>query len=185
MISEVVNALLLTYLATEYMSQEHGPLHHRRRHGILVMAVGIVNVLDRVSGAAAWAQTYMYAFWHAPKILFAIFAYVLALYVDCRQRIPPLSVRVFVEQVGISFLYILPVYPCLAVLVSFGFLMVLTIWDALHLPEEWLNWPIYYGTLYGPFSLVYGHVKQELLLQHSNTLPSWSSSGRVVGKSGT
>ena len=37
---------------------------------------------------------------------------------------------------------------------------VVNAWEALGLPTEVLNWPIYYGTLYGPFSCVYFRVKK-------------------------
>ena len=67
-------------------------------------------------------------------------------------------------QVGWAFLKILPAYPFLAVLISFVFLFVIDLWEhVFHLPLEWLNNPIYYGTLYGPFAYTYVHVKREVL----------------------
>jgi hypothetical protein len=61
----------------------------------------------------------------------------------------------------------------LAVLISFIFMFVISIWDFLKLPEEWLQWPIYYGTLYGPFVYVYCTVKRQVLCMDGYSLPSW------------
>lgn len=79
---------------------------------------------------------------------------------------------VFLPKVGWAFLKVLPAYPFLAVLISFGFLFVINIWEFLQLPEEWLNMPIYYGTLYGPFAYTYVHVKQQVVCYESNALPT-------------
>ena len=98
-------------------------------------------------------------FLHLPKILFAAVSYVVALYVDCRRVSPKLTLGEFLPAVAWAFLRVIPVYPFLAVLISFVFLFVIAIVEGLGLPEDWLNWPIYYGTLYGPFSYVYWRVK--------------------------
>ncbi|KAG7374737.1 hypothetical protein IV203_013832 [Nitzschia inconspicua] len=86
------------------------------------------------------------------------------------QRMPFCSA--FLPKVGWAFFKVLPAYPFLAVLISFGFLFVINIWEFLHLPEEWLNMPIYYGTLYGPFAYTYVHVKQQVACYESLTLPT-------------
>ena len=70
----------------------------------------------------------------------------------------------FLPKVGWAFVKILPAYPLLAVLISFVFLFVINLWEALHLPNEWLNAPIYYGTLYGPFAWVYVYVKHQIVV---------------------
>lgn len=115
------------------------------------------------------------------KLFLAAASYVLALYADIHRdrsvgqrekhsssqptkpkRMPFRSV--FLPKVGWAFLKILPAYPFLAVLISFVFLFVIDLWEkVLHLPLEWLNNPIYYGTLYGPFAYTYVHVKREVL----------------------
>jgi hypothetical protein len=189
MLSEVVNALLFTFLATEYglLSQESPPprnksiwtfLLHRRNLLLIVVAV-LVNLFDRITGALDFTRSLFKSLLHVPTILIAAVAYLVALYYDCR-RITRVSFQTFIKQVAWAFLYVLPVYPFLAVLFSFGFLAVIVVWDFLHLPEELLNWPIYYGTLYGPFSFVYWRVKQQVVAEKTS-LPSFAS-GRALGR---
>jgi len=118
------------------------------------------------------------------KICSAATSYVVALYVDVhrqrnnkrkhtannkrnRKKIIPFK-SVFLPKVGWTFMKILPAYPFLAVLISFLFLFVVDLWEYIfHLPLEWLNKPIYYGTLYGPFAAVYVYVKKEMLVTFS------------------
>jgi hypothetical protein len=78
---------------------------------------------------------------------------------------------VFLPYVGRAFVRILPAYPFMAVMISFGFMFIINIWEFFHLPLEWLNSPIYYGTLYGPFGWIYIHVKKHVQ-QKAMTLPS-------------
>ena len=74
-----------------------------------------------------------------------------------------LTMKAFISNVGISFLKVIPAYPFLAVIIIFVFLFVISFFESLHLPTQWLNWPIYYGTQYGPFVWVYMSVKQWVL----------------------
>ena len=46
-------------------------------------------------------------------------------------------------------------------------MFVVRAWEILNLPEEWLNAPIYYGVMYGPFAWVYVAVKKDLSYQTS------------------
>ena len=180
MISEAVNALFLTYLFTEYLIASNVDIRRsnwqqrllQRQNIYALFVVVILNVLDRMTGAAAIVNELLQGFLHLPKILFAAGVYIVALYIDCRRVAHHLDfVRDFWPKVAIAFLYVLPVYPFLAVLISFVFLFVINLWEFLKLPEEWLNMPIYYGTLYGPFSVVYFKVKQRVV-EEMNTLPT-------------
>ena len=83
-----------------------------------------------------------------------------------------LPCHAFLPRVGRSFVRVLPAYPFLAVLISFVFMFVISIWEFFNLPERWLQWPIYYGTLYGPFVYVYCTVKRQILCTDGYTLPS-------------
>jgi len=130
--------------------------------------VVVVNLLDRVSGMKESANELMQQFFHLPKIIFAASAYISCLYYDIHRRAPLLNVLSFLGKVGWAFLRVLPAYPFLAVMISFVFLFVINIWEALGLPLEWLNAPIYYGTLYGPFAWVYVKVKQQVLDEYSS-----------------
>lgn len=123
--------------------------------------------------------TYAYIWSPILKVGIAATSYVVTLYIDVhRQRLRPSTTTptgkgrearratterrrrkripfrsVYLPQVGWAFLRILPAYPFLAVLISFLFLFVIDIWDyVFHLPVEYWNKPIYYGTLYGPFA---------------------------------
>jgi hypothetical protein len=191
MISEVVNALFITYFATEYLVADTKPRKRRpaAQAGsddepndrdwslyIKILVVALINVTERYY---ITISTALYAaadrFFHLPKILFVVVAYVGTLYVDCRRSLPTLAVPQFLRKVLVAFGRILPLYPLLAVAVSFIFLPIVSAFEALHLPLEYLNMPIYYGTLYGPFSYVYYLVKQRIVQDSLYTLPSSQS----------
>lgn len=180
MFAEVANALLLTYLTTEYLiNQGDNTLQRVTRPWNLLGLLTIVftiNVVERVTGLAG---TLFQIFLHLPlRVLFVALVYTGVLYLDC-QRIArhQLSTNGFFWKLGTAFLYILPVYPFLAVLISFGFLVLIRIFEVLSLPEDLLNWPIYYGTLYGPFSLVFLRVKRQVVEEQS-ALPAYQSRNR-------
>lgn len=185
MISEVVNSLFLTYLASEYIiaesRQNNTALGRRNQNDSIfgsivdfartrsfyiassLSVVLLVNLLDHYSGLKLVINDLSQGFFQLPKVVFAAAAYVICLYYDIRRRAPLLKITTFLAKVGWAFLKVLPAYPFLAVVISFVFLFVINLWEALGLPLEWLNAPIYYGTLYGPFAWVYVHVKQQVL----------------------
>jgi hypothetical protein len=171
-LAEIANALLVTFIATEYQfrSEDRYNLFLSRATRIALLLVAAINVIERVSGVSVFLQELLYDMYHIPKILLAAGAYVAALYVDCRRSLSSLTLRAFVAKVALAFMKVAPWYPFLAVLISFGFLFVISIWEALHLPLGYLNMPIYYGTLYGPFSMVYFNVKKKII-EEKNSLP--------------
>lgn len=179
MISEVVNALFITYVGTEYLLENNGISSNNRvaklvrSHGfaIVVGSVVCINVIDRVTGAADVINNVLQGFMHLPKVAFAALAYNVALYYDCKRAQPVLTVKTFLPIVGKAFVRVLPAYPFLAIVVSFVFMIVINIFERLHLNLDILNWPIYYGTLYGPFSFVYYKVKERVVDESFNTLP--------------
>jgi hypothetical protein len=186
MISEVLNSLWMTYVASEYLIFE-SVLSNRRGSGIVAFlrargtALGIfstfvlfINILDhhhlvRLPGAAS-ARKLFKEFRSVAKIGFAVSAYLLGLYCDVHRLAPLLTVRQFAGKISWALLRHAPAYPLLAVLISFGFLFVITIWDMVGLPDEWLNAPIYYGTLYGPLAVLYVTVKRQVVYE-STSLP--------------
>lgn len=119
-----------------------------------------------------WVHEKVETLFRIPRIFVAILTFLVALYWDCRQKYKhnckhsellspaPWSNRYFFRQLLQSFCRLLPVYPFLAVIISFGFLFIITAFEKLHLPEEILNMPIYYGTLYGPLMMMYWDVKK-------------------------
>ena len=182
MLSEVVNALLVTYVATEIQladpgtSRVHDVLQSKLTQALTIAAV-LVNLSVRlhihVSGSAllSAANSAVSFASHAPKVVFAAVAYVVALYFDCKRSKKDLAAGDFLKRVGIQFCRVAPVYPFLAVMISFVFLFIISAFEALHLPLEILNMPIYYGTLYGPFSWIYYMVKKRIVAS-SSSLPS-------------
>jgi hypothetical protein len=208
MISELLNSLFLTYLASEYLvvQDDAGPSPSRRRLSLLTTSlqqkltailagtVLVVNIVDRMVGVTKWIHvgiSFLNIFSWPFKILLAASFYVGGLYLDinrkslfARRRSPnsdssddDFSKRmpfwsIFLPKVGWAFCKVLPAYPFLAVTISICFMFVINLWDFLHLPEEWLNAPIYYGTLYGPFAYTYMHVKQQVLCHDAYAMPS-------------
>lgn len=221
MISEVANALFLTYLATEYTvasqdaaaskrfleyqheddDDDHGNSRKARyrRWGVVTGMVLLINVSDRVLGFTVVANVAMrethhlvYALLHIPRVVVAAVAYLTALFWDCRRTVARQRrtgnqhkhhvmtfAKDFLPRVLTAFLTVLPLYPLAAIIISFGFLILITIFEALHLPESLLNWPIYYGTLYGPFSYIYHVVKLSVVKESQLGLPRNSSFGEI------
>ena len=149
----------------------------------MIGLVAFINLLAHfhVSGAAitAWINSKVERLFHIPRIFIAIASFLIAMYFDCRRMMKcknPIrdtdsvpnknmqqwSNKMFFRQVLKSFCILLPVYPFLAVVISFGFLFIVSIFEKLDLPLEVLNMPIYYGTLYGPLSYLYWDVKKKM-----------------------
>lgn len=188
MISEVVNALFLTYVASEYLTAEDLPSrqHRNQQHRLpslssiqnaqstiaLALIVILINIIDHVTGTWEIVDDVFQRFLHLPRILFAGSAYILGLYLDIRYHcnIHNMTIQAFSAKVGWAFLRVLPAYPFLAVVISFVFLFVINIWEAFGLPDSALNAPIYYGTLYGPFAWVYVYVKRQFCAE-ATSLP--------------
>jgi hypothetical protein len=174
--AEIANALFLTYVATEYHFVSEGSRSFQqavqsRANRVALALVVCINLFDRLTGAATLVNELMRDLFHFPKILLAAILYVATLYADCLRIQRTLTALNYFKRVGIAFLKVAPWYPFLAVVISFGFLFVISIWEALRLPLEWLNMPIYYGTLYGPFSMVYFNVKRKIM-EEKEFLPS-------------
>mmetsp|Transcript_8420 Transcript_8420/g.13165 ORF Transcript_8420/g.13165 Transcript_8420/m.13165 type:complete len:218 (-) Transcript_8420:67-720(-) len=180
-ISEISNALLITYIATEYIvsSQSSNEFSFKRficskANQIFLLGTFLINSLDTFIGAASLLKHFFEQLMHTPKVLMAALMYIIVLYADCIRHSPNLTRTRFLKKVAQQFLRIMPVYPFLAVLISFGFMLIVTVFENLRLPFDWLNWPIYYGTLYGPFSIVYLKVKKEICYEEWLFLPTVS-----------
>ena len=196
-LSEISNALLVTYAATEYHvkfeKSRAGNLSIQQflrsfvlRNRLLLLGLVVLNVLERVTGAASVLKDTFEQMLHAPKIILAALLYITSLYYDCLQYIPDLPLMTkFLPKVGVSFCRILPLYPFLAVLIAFFFGFLIEVFEGLHLPLRYLNWPIYYGTLYGPFSAVYFQVKQSLVEDERYTIPTTAAAGAAAPRSST
>ena len=206
MISEVVNSVFVTYLATEYSAaptQRQGrgfygsdeeddrkkkSRSQQRRILLVSCVVTAINLVDRLTGVGLLARVLVDKFLHLPKVLFAVLLYVAALYCDCRTTVQRSLnhqqfdfKQDFLPRVTKAFCRILPIYPIGAILISFGFLFVINLFEMLHLSTDILNWPIYYGTLYGPFSYIYFTVKRAVVLEHQNMIPITTNPPRRLG----
>jgi len=144
---------------------------------ILTLLVASINLFvhfhDRGVALSNWIKTHLGSF-HIPRIVAAIFTFLGALWFDCRRIVNNTSVKkianenkasaswsntYFLWQLAKSFCKLLPVYPFVAVIISFMFLFIITAFEKLHLQTAILNGPIYYVTLYGPLMLTYWDVK--------------------------
>ena len=197
MLLEAINSVCLTFLATEYLlshddasiisyakSTLKSPQSRPQRYIFAIVASITINLFvhfhDVGAAIAQWTHDKVETLFRIPRILVAISSFLIALYWDCRHKYArnakqqanpaPWSNLYFGLQVAQSFCKLLPVYPFLAVVISFGFLFVITAFEKLHLPLQVLNGPIYYGTLYGPLMMLYWDVKKQLH-DRGNVLP--------------
>ena len=190
-VAEVFNALLLTYLATEYSLTASSSSSTNvfsiknflsaRHNQVVLLVVLSINLIDGYlaeSTAATFVKLMLERLLHAPKIILAAVLYMVVLYVDCLRHghghghgHGQLTVRRFLGCVSLHFIKILPLYPLLVILISCGFMFFISALEHLNVPLEWLNWPLYYGTLYGPFSLVYFQVKAKIVEEGRYSIP--------------
>eukprot|EP00656_Telonema_subtile_P021410 TRINITY_DN22449_c0_g1_i1.p1 TRINITY_DN22449_c0_g1~~TRINITY_DN22449_c0_g1_i1.p1 ORF type:complete len:247 (-),score=65.45 TRINITY_DN22449_c0_g1_i1:201-941(-) len=105
------------------------------------------------------------------KVLTLLVVFGAACLVDVRRRIPEMSVQQFLSNAQAAVLLVLPVCPCLSVMMSVGFLVIITVLEKLRIDPHFLNSTIYYGTMYGPFYFVYVETKYACIRQ-GNLLPS-------------
>lgn len=82
---------------------------------------------------------------------------------DMRRRRPDMPAGEFLSYFLLAAGQSAAVLPLAVVAIAAGFLLLVTLLEAVHLPVTWLNWPIYYGALYGPFATVYYFAKQRAL----------------------
>jgi len=169
---------IIRNLTAAFISQHSRPLQYAF---VVVLCINLF-VHFHASGVALaeWIHVKVGSSFHIPRIFVALFSFLLALYWDCRHKYKynsrhqsspaPWSNGYFFRQLLQSFCRLLPIYPFLAVVISFGFLFVISAFEKLHLPLQILNMPIYYGTLYGPLMMMYWDVKKTVA-RSGNVLP--------------
>jgi hypothetical protein len=183
MFSEVFNALFVTYAATELSgggnkrSKYDDDLFPRKysQVGIVFSMVIVVNAIDSLTGIGIWMHALLKALFHIPKVFVVVIFYIITLYLDClytlrRNHHQSSSLSFwsdFLPRLLRLFLRICPIYPIMAVGISFVFLFLISLFELLRIPTSILNVPIYYGTLYGPFSYIYFHVKRDVIVGSS------------------
>mmetsp|Transcript_31225 Transcript_31225/g.65307 ORF Transcript_31225/g.65307 Transcript_31225/m.65307 type:complete len:246 (+) Transcript_31225:284-1021(+) len=156
---------------------------HSRTIQYSFIAVSFINLVahfhDTGVAISQWIHIKLEGGFHIPRICVAIISFLVALYYDCRRVVPTLSRGNQRKRDGMSsrewsngfffrllfhcFCRLLPIYPFLAVVISFGFLFVASLFEKMNIPTRLLNMPIYYGTLYGPLSFMYWDVKKGIV----------------------
>ena len=101
----------------------------------------------------------------AARILCIIFTYSSVCFIDIRRRRPSLEPIDFVVHFMVAFAQTVLLMPLIAIAFGCIFLVVLSFCQLIHVSTDWLNWPIYYGVLYGPWSFVYVLVKRRCIHQ--------------------
>ena len=190
-LAEIFNALLITYMATEYSltlsssssssnSNKNGVFikiflsaRHNQVVSLVVLSINLIDELLAESTATMFVKRLFERLLHAPKIVLAAALYIAVLYVDCLRHSgnQQLTARRFLGSVSVQFVKALPLYPLLVIMISCGFMFLISALEHLNLPLEWLNWPLYYGTLYGPFSFVYFKVKAKIVIEGRFYIP--------------
>ena len=161
MLLEAVNSVFFTYVVTEYILSDTSLLYDGTRRGTLgftatVLTLNLfVRYHDTGAAIAQWLHEKLDILFNVPRIVVAFGSFLTALYYDCRRKYIEsakrlaspacFSTRYFVETTLKSFCRLLPVYPFLAVVISCGFLLVVTVFEKMQLPLDILNYPIYYG----------------------------------------
>jgi hypothetical protein len=99
-------------------------------------------------------------------IVAVILSFISLLYLDIFRLRRDIPLKTFFSILGQSVLYSVAAIPILMILISFTFLILATLLQALGThPEDsyYFNQLIYYGTLYGPCYLIYWNAKHKLL----------------------
>mmetsp|Transcript_47490 Transcript_47490/g.78593 ORF Transcript_47490/g.78593 Transcript_47490/m.78593 type:complete len:162 (-) Transcript_47490:279-764(-) len=148
MLLELATSLLITYAGSEYL---HGS---RSRSIFAVLAVAALQAASLIVWPAG-LPTLLLTF----KVPIVAFCYVLALYLDTVVRCQLLSHSDFGWALLDALRRLVPMFPMLSLLIAFGFLELGEVMEHVGLPTIWLNAPIYYGCLYGPFACIYMRVK--------------------------
>jgi hypothetical protein len=107
----------------------------------------------------------LYVQWLSQFSLILI-SFVTVLYLDVHRFRNDITIRKFLLGLFQAVLYSLGAIPILMILISFFFLILSSLLEALGTHPEnssSFNQLIYYGTLYGPFYVIYWNAKHRLL----------------------
>ena len=142
---DLVVSLLATYAASEY-------LHGSRRRAAYAVLATLVFV---------WLPLALPALGLRSKVPLVAACFLVTLYVDVRGNF---TLTEFLAELAQACIQLLPLFPVFSVLFAFIFLELGELCEhVLGMSDAnislWLNWPIYYSVLYGPFAFVYVKVK--------------------------
>jgi len=107
------------------------------------------------------------------KIAITMVAYSTALLFDIKRYSPTTDARSLAHLLAQSLFFSLPLLPLCAIVISTAFLLIATLVQSLvGRQPDFLDVPIYYGTIYGPFVIIYVNAKKSALANASSYLPS-------------
>jgi hypothetical protein len=105
--------------------------------------------------------------------------FVLLNILDVRRHDPDILPADYVRALARAIAYAIPAFPVAAVVISTAFLVLVSLFELMHVDPHRLSSAIYYGTLYGPLYVIYWKIKVDLIGGGSTVLPSM-----VVGSGG-
>lgn len=96
---------------------------------------------------------------------------------DVRRHDPDILPADYVRALARAIAYAIPAFPVAAVVISTAFLVLVSLFELVHVDPHRLSSAIYYGTLYGPLYVIYWKIKVDLVGGGSTVLPSMVGSG--------
>eukprot|EP00928_Gymnodinium_smaydae_P075230 TRINITY_DN58232_c0_g1_i1.p1 TRINITY_DN58232_c0_g1~~TRINITY_DN58232_c0_g1_i1.p1 ORF type:complete len:245 (+),score=35.90 TRINITY_DN58232_c0_g1_i1:75-809(+) len=101
------------------------------------------------------------------RVILAMILYPMACYFDLLRHHPKLTIREFGAFVPRALLITAGLFGPAVVAIAAFFLVLSSAMEGLGADPHILNWPIYYGVLYGPFGAFYFSVKRQFLRKQS------------------
>uniref|UniRef100_A0A7S2TWI8 Uncharacterized protein n=1 Tax=Lotharella oceanica TaxID=641309 RepID=A0A7S2TWI8_9EUKA len=101
------------------------------------------------------------------RMVFIVASYGAVCFWDARRRRPGLESRQFLVHFALATIQTAVLMPFLATALASLFLLLASACQFLGIGTEWLNYPIYYGVLYGPWAGVYVLVKRRCVTGES------------------
>lgn len=121
----------------------------------------------------------------ALKIVAIAGIFLLVNFVDVKRLDPAVDLSSYSKAFAAALLYAIPAFPVAAVAISVCFLVIVSAMEAVSIDPHWINSPVYYGTVYGPFYVLYWRIKRELLGSSRPSLLPTSGAGGTGGTSGS
>jgi len=104
------------------------------------------------------------------RVLLATVAYPLACYADLLRCNPHLSPRNFATLVPRALVDTAALFFPIFMFISAVFLGLVSALEHAGMDSHVLNWPVYYGIIYGPFATFYFSVKRQFLHKGFHTM---------------
>uniref|UniRef100_A0A7S1JBD1 Uncharacterized protein n=1 Tax=Eutreptiella gymnastica TaxID=73025 RepID=A0A7S1JBD1_9EUGL len=95
------------------------------------------------------------------RVFVIVAAYYGLCYWDVKRTRPGITHGQFARYFLVAAAKSLLLMPVVTIVIATIFLVIVTALQQAHLPTAWLNWPIYYGALYGPASAVYFFTRRQ------------------------